>query len=183
VGSRDAVHNLSTRLCSDRSAGRVHQVRRLATIRYFLAYKKAACLFVCVVCLNNQWIGGTLLLVQWFTQRTDAHQSPIRIKAADAYPLEKRQCPWLIRAPDCVGAKPCPIVFHNRFNGSPSKRTRPGVAQGFGVSACTYSEQHTIGRLNGLPIRPDGYCPFCCCPGLSFYHCLVFHSRHSGSRT
>ena len=115
MGSRDAVHNLSTRLCSGRShhmkaVGRVHQVHRpRITIIIPLSY------IYTLACSGFRFVSAApliraRLLVWWFAQHADARQSPIRIQATELPNRKVFRAPGSFEPQKIVGAKPCPIA-------------------------------------------------------------------------
>jgi hypothetical protein len=95
----------------------------------------------------------------WFTQRTDARLSPIRIKAAEFTPKGKSfSAPGSYEPQKIVGAKPCPIVLTTtglmvlRRNG-PDPAWFKAWAYQFILIVDTTKDS----RLRGLPIRSDGF--------------------------
>ncbi len=155
--SRDAVHNLSTRLCSDRSAGRVHQVHRLSIKSAFLAYKKLlACSFV--VYPKNQ------VNTRPSSQSIGLRNAPMRTSHPSGSRLlslpkgKNFSAPGSFEPQKIIGTKPCPIVLTTtglmvlRRNGPD-----PGWFKAWAYQLFIIVDNTMFSRLNGLPIRPDGY--------------------------
>ena len=104
-----------------------------------LAYKNTSCLFACRLLEANKYAPVFSLCGSRNVPMRTSHPSGSRLLKLSHW--KSASAPGSFGPHKIIGAKPCPVVFHNKFNGSPSKRTRPGVAQGLGVSACTYSIQ------------------------------------------
>ena len=108
VVSRDAVHGLSTRLCSGRSVGRVHKstgsFNSCRTLHFFAC---SSFRFAPVDTFNPH--PHSRLVVHAFNQCAPVtHQD----QGVRVFHQEKMQRPWLISSPrKMIGAKPCPVAL------------------------------------------------------------------------